>query len=60
MWARILDASGVAALSSIQVPFDPLNEQVFVNEVRVMDSSMTLTTRSGGLCLTSLDKSGWF
>ena len=39
MWARILDASGVAAFSSFQVPFDPLSEQVFVNEVRVTDSA---------------------
>jgi len=39
MWARILDASGVAAFSSFQVAFDPLSEQVFVNEVRVLDAS---------------------
>src|SRR5947208_10246143 len=45
MWARILDASGVAAFSSFQIAFDPLSEQVFVNEVRVMDSSgKTITT----------------
>ena len=36
---RVLDSSGVAAFSSFQIPFDPLSEQVFVNEVRVMDSS---------------------
>jgi transglutaminase-like putative cysteine protease/tetratricopeptide (TPR) repeat protein len=39
MQARILDASGVAAFSSVQIPFDPLGEQVYVNEVRVMDAS---------------------
>ena len=29
----------MAAFSSFQIPFDPLSEQVFVNEVRIMDSS---------------------
>jgi tetratricopeptide (TPR) repeat protein len=35
---RILDTSGVSAFSSVQVVFDPLSEQVFVNEVRVKDA----------------------
>ena len=38
MLARMLDASGVSAFSTVQVAFDPLTEQVFVNEVRVMDA----------------------
>lgn len=38
MLARLLDASGVSAFSTVQVPFDPLGEQIFVNEVRVMDA----------------------
>jgi len=36
--ARMLDASGVSAFSTVQVAFDPLAEQVSVNEVRVMDA----------------------
>jgi len=36
---RVLDASGVSAFSTVQIPFDPLGQQVFVNEVRVMDSA---------------------
>lgn len=36
--AKMLDASGVSAFSTVQVAFDPLAEQVFVNEVRVMDA----------------------
>lgn len=36
--ARMLDASGVSAFSTVQVAFDPLAERVFVNEVRVMDA----------------------
>jgi tetratricopeptide (TPR) repeat protein len=34
---HLLDASGVTAFSTVQWPFDPLNEQLFVNEVRVLD-----------------------
>lgn len=37
--AQVLDASGVSAFSTVQIPFDPLGQQMFVNEVRVMDSS---------------------
>ncbi|HWH70777.1 MAG TPA: DUF3857 domain-containing protein, partial [Candidatus Sulfotelmatobacter sp.] len=37
--AKVLDASGVAAFSTVQFPFDPLSEQVFVNELRVMDAA---------------------
>ena len=39
MLARVLDASGVSAFSTVQVAFDPLLEQIFVNEVRVMDAA---------------------
>ena len=38
MLARMLDTSGVSSFSTVQVAFDPLAEQVFVNEVRVMDA----------------------
>lgn len=36
--ARILAPSGVSAFSTVQIVFDPLSEQVYVNEVRVMDA----------------------
>lgn len=39
MLVRVLDASGVSAFSTVQITFDPLGQQMFVNEVRVMDSS---------------------
>ena len=39
MLVRVLDASGVSVFSTVQFPFDPLGQQMFVNEVRVMDSS---------------------
>ena len=43
--ARILDGSGVSAFSTVQMPFDPLAEQIYVNEVRIMDSEgKTLST----------------
>jgi tetratricopeptide (TPR) repeat protein len=38
MLARMLDASGVSAFSTVQIAFDPLSEQIFVNEVRVLDA----------------------
>ena len=45
MLVRVLDPSGVAAFSTLQFPFDPLSEEIFVNEVRVMDGSgETLST----------------
>ncbi|HWW00901.1 MAG TPA: transglutaminase domain-containing protein [Candidatus Acidoferrum sp.] len=34
---QLLDSSGVSAFSTLQRPFDPLSEQLFVNEVRVLD-----------------------
>ena len=37
--AQVLDASGVSAFSTVQIPFDPLGQQLFVNEVRVMDAA---------------------
>jgi tetratricopeptide (TPR) repeat protein len=39
MLARVLDASGVSEFSTVQFPFDPLEHQLYVNEVRVMDST---------------------
>jgi hypothetical protein len=38
MLVKILDASGVSAFSTVQIAFDPLGEQVFVNDVHVMDA----------------------
>jgi hypothetical protein len=38
MLLKMLDASGVSAFSTVQIAFDPLGEQIFVNDVRVMDA----------------------
>ena len=47
MLLKILDASGVSAFSTVQIAFDPLGEQVFVNDVRVMDADgKTITTNN--------------
>jgi tetratricopeptide (TPR) repeat protein len=35
----VLDTAGVAAFSTYQMPFDPLDEDIFVNDARVLDSS---------------------
>ena len=35
---KILDATGVSAFSTVQIAFDPLGEQVYVNDVLVMDA----------------------
>jgi len=35
--ARVLDAYGVSAFSTVQFEFDPLNEQLYANEIRVLD-----------------------
>ena len=35
---HVLDSSGVSAFSSIELPFDPLSEEIHVNSVRVVDS----------------------
>ncbi len=44
---RLLDTSGVSEFSTVQIPFDPLSEQVFINEVRVVDGSgKTVSTGS--------------
>ncbi|MCC7083875.1 MAG: tetratricopeptide repeat protein [Pirellulales bacterium] len=34
---RVFDANGVVRFSTIQVPFDPLGEQLYVNSLRVLD-----------------------
>jgi hypothetical protein len=39
MNVRVLDSSGVAGFSTVQVPFDPATEALFVNELRVTDAS---------------------
>jgi tetratricopeptide (TPR) repeat protein len=36
---RVLDPSGIVRFSTIQVPFDPLGEQLFVNSLRVLDGA---------------------
>jgi len=36
--ARVLDAYGVSAFSTVQFEFDPLNEQLHANEIRVLDA----------------------
>ena len=38
MLVKVLDATGVSAFSTVQIAFDPVGEQVFANEVRVMDA----------------------
>ena len=44
---KVLDSASVASFSTLQRPFDPLGEEIFVNEVRVMDSSgRTVSTGS--------------
>lgn len=35
--AKMLDSSGVSSFSTLQEVFDPLDEEMFVNEVRVVD-----------------------
>ena len=39
MTIEVLDATGVAAFSTFQMPFDPLSEDIFMNDGRVLDSS---------------------
>lgn len=34
---QVRDVSGVTAFSTVQIPFNPLSEQIYVNELRVMD-----------------------
>ncbi len=41
---HVMDSSGVAAFSSIEFPFDPLNEEIHVNGVRVVESDGIVTT----------------
>ena len=36
---RVLDSSGVARYSTIQVPLDPVGEQIYVNSLRVTDAA---------------------
>ncbi len=36
---RVLDSSGVARYSTIQVQFDPVGEQIYVNSLRVSDAN---------------------
>ena len=41
---HVLDSSGVSAFSSIELPFDPLNEEIHVNSVRVVESGGNVIT----------------
>ncbi len=41
---KVLDSSGVAAFSTMQFTFDPLNEGMFVNELRVRDPEGKVVT----------------
>jgi tetratricopeptide (TPR) repeat protein len=44
---EVLDESGVTAFSSFEIPFDPLSEEIYVNELVVRDASgAVLTTGS--------------
>lgn len=56
---RILDESGVTSFSSVQMPFDPLREEIYLNEVRVMDDAgNTISTGNVSSCYV-LDKASW-
>ncbi|HTS18395.1 MAG TPA: DUF3857 domain-containing protein [Verrucomicrobiae bacterium] len=55
--ARLLDASGVSAFSTIQVEFDPLTEQIFVNDLRVIDAEgKILSTADASRCYVMDDR----
>jgi tetratricopeptide (TPR) repeat protein len=41
---NILDSSGAAAFSSVEIPFDPLNQEIYVNSVRVLESNGNVIT----------------
>ncbi len=41
---HILDSSGASAFSSVELPFDPLNEEIHVNSVRVVESGGNVVT----------------
>ena len=40
----VLDSSGASAFSSVELPFDPLSEEIHVNSVRVVDSGGNVIT----------------
>jgi transglutaminase-like putative cysteine protease len=42
---KVTDASGLERFSTIEIPFDPLAEQVFVNELTVRDESGAVVAR---------------
>jgi tetratricopeptide (TPR) repeat protein len=44
LFLRVLDCSGVAAFSTIQFNFDPLREDIFVNELSVISESGALVS----------------
>jgi tetratricopeptide (TPR) repeat protein len=41
---KVLDESGVTAFSSFEVPFDPLSEEIYVNDLNVKDSGGAVLT----------------
>ncbi len=45
MRAKVLDAAGVAAFSTLQSTFDPSTEQLFVNELLVRDGDGNIVSR---------------
>ncbi|MFO1513595.1 MAG: DUF3857 domain-containing protein [Verrucomicrobiota bacterium] len=58
MWVQLKDAAGVEAFSTIQASYDPLSEDIFVNEVRVMDAAgQTLSVGKVGDCYVIDDPS---
>lgn len=42
---KVLDTSGVDVLSTLDIPFDPLAERVFVNQLSVLDEQDKVVTR---------------
>ncbi len=41
---HILDTSGASSFSSVEISFDPLSEEIYVNSVRVMESGGNVVT----------------
>jgi hypothetical protein len=41
---KVLDTSGVDVLSTLDIPFDPLAERVFVNQLSVLDEGRRTST----------------
>jgi tetratricopeptide (TPR) repeat protein/transglutaminase-like putative cysteine protease len=54
---HILDSSGVNAFSTIGIPFDPLSEEIFINSIRVHQSSGSVVTGKVARCYVTDDVS---